>query len=102
MIHTVGPVWQGGDKEEARTLASCYGECLSLAATHDVNSMAFPAISTGIYGYPAPAATRVAVATVRRWTTQADKAPQSIVFCCFSEELARLYEQELGEPRSFS
>ena len=65
IIHTVGPVWQGGDQGEAERLAACYRNSLQLAAEHDVTDIAFPAISTGVYGYPKSAACQIAVDTVR-------------------------------------
>ena len=67
VIHTVGPVWHGGDAGEAGLLASCYSNCLRLAAERDLHTIAFPAISTGVYGYPKQAACDIAVASVRSW-----------------------------------
>jgi O-acetyl-ADP-ribose deacetylase len=97
VIHTVGPVWQGGTAREAELLASCYRRALEIADQHQLRSIAFPAISTGIYGYPIAAATEIAVATTRDY---ADAHPQSslseIVFCCFLEEDLRIYRQALG------
>jgi O-acetyl-ADP-ribose deacetylase len=92
IIHAVGPVWHGGNANEAALLASAYRESLRLAAENGAASIAFPAISTGIYGYPKREAAEVAVATVRDWCDAA-AAPERIAFCCFSEEDARLYRQ---------
>ena len=92
VIHTVGPVWQGGAKGEPELLASCYRESLRCAAELGARSLAFPCISTGVYGYPAEAAARIAVRTVQ--TVRAACAQQasieSVHFCCFSAaDLAR-------------
>lgn len=88
VIHTVGPVWQGGDHDEAERLAACYGNCLKVAREHAVASMAFPAISAGIYGYPSEAAARIAVESVR----SAPWAPERVVFCTFGTDMQRIYE----------
>lgn len=89
IIHTVGPVWQGGHQGEARLLASCYRQSLLLAAQHGLTSIAFPSISTGIYGYPPDQAAAIAVATVRQHA-RAQSLPQRILFCCFTAaDLAR-------------
>jgi O-acetyl-ADP-ribose deacetylase (regulator of RNase III) len=83
IIHTVGPVWQGGGHGESATLASCYRAALELAALQGVRSLAFPSISTGVYGYPADPAAEIAVATVRR-TLESVTGLERVVFCCFS------------------
>lgn len=85
VIHTVGPVWRGGEQEEAELLAACYRNSLALAAKHDLRSIAFPCISTGIFGYHADAAARVAVDTVRA-ALAASTAPPDVTFCCFSAD----------------
>ena len=94
IIHTVGPVWQGGSCGEADLLASCYRNALALAAGLGARSIAFPCISTGVYGYPAAAAAVIAVDAVRA------AAPASglddIIFCCYSERDLALYETLLS------
>ncbi len=92
VIHTVGPVWQGGSHGEAELLASCYRESLRLAASHGARSVAFPAISTGVYGYPFEDAARIAVATVRA-TLQESGSVSEVVFCCFSAGDAAIYRR---------
>lgn len=90
VIHTVGPVWQGGHANEAKLLASCYASALAVAETLNVRSIAFPSISTGVYGYPKAAAARIAVDTVR---AHAARSIEEVIFCCFSaDDLAR-YEE---------
>ena len=88
VIHTVGPIWRGGARGEADLLASCYRRSLELAAEHGVATIAFPCISTGVYGYPADEAARIAVGTVRDLVTQSFR---EVVFCCFSESDRALY-----------
>lgn len=94
VIHTVGPVWRGGDAGEPELLASCYRRSLEIARGHDVRSIAFPSISTGIYGYPIELAARIAVDTVG--ATLADQTtPPEVTFCCFSAEDLQIYERLL-------
>lgn len=95
VIHTVGPVWQGGQSGEAELLAACYRNSLALARAHGLASIAFPAISTGIYGYPADAAAAIAIATVRTETTIAG-SPAEVLFCCFSARDLAIYATLLG------
>jgi O-acetyl-ADP-ribose deacetylase (regulator of RNase III) len=99
IIHAVGPVWRGGTHGEPELLASCYRRSLELAASRDVTSLAFPSISTGIYGYPVELAAVVAVSTVRS-SLRAFKAIQDVIFCCFSSNDLAVYEQALGKPAS--
>lgn len=92
VIHTVGPVWKGGDRGEDDLLASAYRNSLALARQHDLTSIAFPAISTGIYGFPPDRAARIAVATIR------DHAADLIItLVAFDDATARLLEQALQE-----
>ena len=91
VIHTVGPVWNGGTRGEPEKLASCYQRSLTLAKENEVRSIAFPAISCGIYGYPIEAAAEIALREVSEWVASHD-LPERIVFCCFSESHLRTYE----------
>ena len=95
VIHTVGPYWEGGDDDEDDTLAACYVNSLHLAHRHRLKSVAFPAISTGIYGFPADRAARIAVASVRE-TSQAIGLAADITLVAFDDETAALYTRELG------
>ena len=95
VIHTVGPVWYGGNHSEAKQLASCYHRALAVAAEHQLCTIAFPCISTGVYGYPADSAAVVAVNSVR---AAMDEFPdfKTILFCCFSPGDLRCYQTLLG------
>jgi O-acetyl-ADP-ribose deacetylase len=88
VIHAVGPVWSGGGRNEEELLASCYRASLTLAAKHGLSSLAFPAISTGIYRFPPDRAARIAVGTVIEEIPNAPDELQHIVFCCFSPDAA--------------
>ena len=88
VIHAVGPVWSDGGKGEDDLLASCYRTALTLAAEHRLHSLAFPAISTGVYGYPADRAARIAVGTVVSELSAAPRGIARVVFCCFSQDIA--------------
>ncbi len=90
VIHTVGPVWHGGNRGEAELLANCYRNSLRLAAEHGMRSVAFPCISTGVYHYPPDQAAAVAVRTVRE-TLATLTDPPDVIFCCFSRRDADLY-----------
>jgi len=94
VIHCVGPVWHGGDQGEPALLASCYRNALSLAAHHRLESIAFPAISTGIYGYPLEPATEIAVREARLF--EKSHPHVGIIFCCFSTRDAAIYKKILG------
>ena len=96
VIHTVGPVWGGGTQGEPELLASCYRKSLDLAASGGLRSIAFPGISTGIYGYPVALAARTALASVRG---KLDEHPgiEQVVFCCFSEADLLVYQALLAE-----
>jgi O-acetyl-ADP-ribose deacetylase (regulator of RNase III) len=94
VIHTVGPVWRGGGSDEAALLAACYRNSLLAASELAVVSIAFPGISTGIYGFPMEPAARIAVDTVRAALPEATPV-NAVTFCCFSEEALALYERLL-------
>ncbi|MDP3239895.1 MAG: O-acetyl-ADP-ribose deacetylase [Reyranella sp.] len=91
VIHTVGPVWRGGTQGEPELLARCYRNALALAVVEGLRSMAFPAISTGIYGYPKEAAAEIAVREVRLIGM-----PEHVIFCCFDAVTADVYREILG------
>jgi len=93
VIHTVGPVWHGGKHGEAELLASCYRRSLEVANEHGVHSIAFPSISTGVYGYPVEQAAAIAVQTVRETLPQT--GIEEVTFCCFSERDLEIYEKLL-------
>jgi O-acetyl-ADP-ribose deacetylase len=94
VIHTVGPVWHGGDKGEPELLRACYENSLRLARQQDVRTIAFPAISTGAYAYPKEAATEVALSVMRQFAESFDE----IIACCFSETDAQRYVSLLTKP----
>lgn len=94
VIHTVGPVWQGGHRHEAELLAACYRHCLQLADRHAIGQLAFPAISTGVYAYPREAAARIAVRTVRESLAEAPSV-REVMFCCFSGHDLGIYRSLL-------
>lgn len=96
IIHTVGPVWHGGRSGEPELLASCYRRSMALAAAQGVRSIAFPGISTGIYGYPVEPAARLAVSTVREALADAASPVEEVVFCCFSAGDLAIYEAVLA------
>ena len=99
IIHTVGPVWRGGSNDEPELLASCYRKSMEIAGQHGVRTIAFPSISTGIYGYPIELAAPIAVATVR--STLAESASvREVTFCCFSDADLAVYEAALAAAGS--
>lgn len=106
VIHTVGPVWHGGNDNEAELLANCYRNALKLAVDHNVDSIAFPAISTGVYGYPLDKAAKVAIEAVKNYIqsgieiqtglgNRAEYSLRQVIFCCFSEKDATVYQNQL-------
>lgn len=91
VFHAVGPVWNGGRRGEPEKLRGCYDRCFALAQEHGVKSVAFPAISTGIYGYPKQAAAEIAVGAAQELADTS--GVERVEFCCFDEETAKVYEQ---------
>ena len=94
IIHTVGPVWQGGNKGEADLLAGCYRSCLVLAAAHSIRTIAFPAISCGVYGYPAATACRIAVRTIKMFETN-NTTLERVLLVAYDDHTASLMKQAL-------
>lgn len=95
VIHTVGPVWHGGTHNESVLLASCYYNSIRLAAEADATSIAFPAISTGVYGYPVELAAKIAVTSVTDALSEFSSISE-IIFCCFSKKHLSIYQQLLA------
>lgn len=96
IIHTVGPVWHGGDHQEAELLEQAYRNCLDLAAANGYRTLAFPAISTGVYGYPKALAARIAVDVVYKYIG-IRPLPEEVVFVCFDDENTRIYQHYLAQ-----
>jgi len=97
VIHTVGPVWQGGTANEDAILAMAYKNSLLLASVHHVRSIAFPNISTGIYGFPRERAAKIALQEVRLFAPSGHLIPDAIIFCCFDRENYTLYQRLLRQ-----
>lgn len=98
VIHAVGPVWKGGGAGEADLLASCYRRAMRLAAKNELKSIAFPAISTGVYGYPADEAADIAIGTVAGFLESVPAAGcEQVIFCCFAEPSAVEHRRALGD-----
>ncbi|MHC4108484.1 MAG: macro domain-containing protein [Planctomycetota bacterium] len=95
VIHAVGPVYQGGSSDEVRQLALCYERSLELAHKRELESIAFPCISTGVFGYPREEAAKIALEVIGRWLATG-RVPTRIICCCFSEEDAEVYRRQLG------
>jgi O-acetyl-ADP-ribose deacetylase (regulator of RNase III) len=95
VIHTVGPVWRGGDAGEASLLTACYRRCMELAASKEVSTLAFPSISTGVYGYPFELAAGVAIAAVRAFAALPTSL-REVTFCCFSASDLQVYQGMIG------
>ena len=93
VIHTVGPVWHGGSRNEPSLLRACYRNCMALAESRELESIAFPAISTGVYGYPLREAAEIAISEVRAFST---KAVRRVVYVCFDEAGTAVYAEVLG------
>nr|VFK40019.1 MAG: O-acetyl-ADP-ribose deacetylase (regulator of RNase III), contains Macro domain [Candidatus Kentron sp. SD]VFK45156.1 MAG: O-acetyl-ADP-ribose deacetylase (regulator of RNase III), contains Macro domain [Candidatus Kentron sp. SD]VFK79361.1 MAG: O-acetyl-ADP-ribose deacetylase (regulator of RNase III), contains Macro domain [Candidatus Kentron sp. SD] len=98
VIHTVGPVWSGGNAGEPKLLANCYRNTLELALQRDIPRIAFPAISTGVYGYPKPDAARIALGIIREYEDRF----REIIICCFREEDAAIYRHVATDSRKAS
>jgi O-acetyl-ADP-ribose deacetylase (regulator of RNase III) len=98
VIHTVGPVWHGGGAGEPETLAACYRACLAIARDNGLAAIAFPAISTGIYGFPREPAAQIAVATVAAHLA-AESMPETVIFVCFDAPTRAAYDAALADLR---
>jgi O-acetyl-ADP-ribose deacetylase (regulator of RNase III) len=95
VIHTVGPVYHGGEQGEAELLASCYRRCLEVAHEHGLESIAFPSISTGVFGYPIEEAAAIALETIGAWLRSGEQ-PARVICCCFDETDAESYRNRLA------
>lgn len=97
VIHTVGPVWHGGDRGEAELLASCYRRSMQVAAEHGIRRIAFPSISTGVYHYPVNEAARIAVGTVLEFIAEHPDAFDVVEWVLFDDNTMQVYEQAIAE-----
>ncbi len=97
VIHTVGPVWNGGNRGEPELLASCYRSCFALTKEHGIRTIAFPAISCGVYGYPVRDAAHIAVRETRV-ALRESKEIERVIFACFTDDVFAAYEEALGKP----
>jgi O-acetyl-ADP-ribose deacetylase len=98
VIHTVGPVWSGGERNEEKLLESCYKNVLRIAREHGIRTLAFPSISTGAYRFPIERATEIAIETVKREISTAEF--EQIIFVCFSEKDYEIYKRKLEEKKA--
>lgn len=96
IIHTVGPVWSGGNNEEDELLASCYKNSLQLAVKNDIKTIAFPAISTGVYRFPLERATKIAIDTTRKFLSEHNQIDE-IIFVCFDDKTYQTYKEYLSK-----
>lgn len=96
VIHAVGPFWNGGEHNEPERLHSAYTSSLKLAAKNNVRSIAFPCISTGVFGFPKVEACEISITAVRNWLHE-NALPQTVTFCCFEDEDYALYQRKLAE-----
>lgn len=96
VIHTVGPVWRGGDNDEPALLASCYRECMRLAQQKKLRSIAFPVISCGVYGYPAEQAAEIALTTVAHCLQQDGQTLEKVYFVCFGDTISKAYNEQFA------
>ena len=96
VIHTVEPIWHGGHNQEAEKLKACYENSLHIATQHSFKTIAFSAISTGVYRYPAIAATKIAVATVLQYLKE-NASPHKVIFCCYSDDMEHIYQSVLHD-----
>lgn len=96
VIHTVGPIWHGGNHDEEKELAACYKSSLQLASENNCNSVAFPNISTGVYGFPKDKAAEIAVTTTIQFLSE-NKIPEKVIFVCYDEENFELVKKELNK-----
>ena len=95
VIHTVGPVWNGGERNETGLLASCYRNSLQLAADHNLRTVAFPAISCGVYRFPVPQACKIALQEIRSFL-KGNKLPEKVILACFNDEITDCYFKLMG------